>query len=383
MKFTIDAGALADAVAWAARAVPAKPIAPVMAGLLLEAAPDGPMAGGVISLSGFDYETSGRAVVAADVTEAGRVLLPGKRLADIVKTLPGKPVELTTDGPRVLIRCGAAKFNLLTMPVEDYPTLPQAGAASGKVPGGVFAEAVSQVAPAAGRDEKVAQLCAIHLVISGDEITMCATDRYRLAVRRLGWIPVVPDIEAEVTLKATGFVGVAKAIGGQDVKLSFDGNMTGFDVAGRTATTLISGEQYPKVLSLMPKQFAGFAVVPVESLTDMVRRVAVVAERNYPILLIFDGNVLTVQAASGADADGEDSIDAYTSDPGEYRVSMNPQYLLDALGAITQPYMRLSWTGLNKPIVITGQDVDGDAPDDQAYRHLIMPQRMPEPGDGE
>ena len=136
MKFRVERDVLADAVAWTARALPIRPSAPVLAGLLIEAGsferrrrPEGDG----LQLSTFDYETSARATLNADVSEEGRALVSGRLLADICRSLPNKPVDMSIDGPKVTLTCGSARFSLQTMPVEDYPTLPQMPEARGTV----------------------------------------------------------------------------------------------------------------------------------------------------------------------------------------------------------------------------------------------------------
>src|SRR4051794_41237740 len=125
VKFTVERDVLADAVAWAARSLPVRPSVPVLAGLLIEAGHDG------LVLSTFDYETSARATLQAEVADEGRALVSGRLLADICRSLPAKPVEMVTDGTRVSLTCGSARFSLQTMPVEDYPALPDMPAATG------------------------------------------------------------------------------------------------------------------------------------------------------------------------------------------------------------------------------------------------------------
>ncbi len=198
MKFRVERDALADAVAWAARALPSRPPVPVLAGLLLEADEVG-----VLRLSSFDYEVSARVEVAADVMDAGTALVSGKLLADICRSLPAKPVDVTTDGSKVSVVCGSGRFTLLTMPVEEYPTLPVMPDASGTVAGDIFTQAVGQVSIAASRDETLPILTGIRCEIEGDQITLLATDRYRLAMRTLPWHPGDPS-QSSVALVRPG-----------------------------------------------------------------------------------------------------------------------------------------------------------------------------------
>ena len=126
MKFRVERDVLAEAVTWVARGLPNRPPVPVLAGVLIEATDDG-----TITLSTFDYEVSARITVAAEVSEPGTVLVLGRLLADISRNLPGKPVDVTTDGAKVQVTCGSSRFALLQMPADEYPTLPTSPEGSG------------------------------------------------------------------------------------------------------------------------------------------------------------------------------------------------------------------------------------------------------------
>jgi len=91
VKFRVERDVLGEAVAWVARALPSRPVVPVLAGLLLEAGDDG------LVLSCFDYEVSARVRVAAEVAEPGTALVPGRLLAEITRSLPSQPAEFTSD----------------------------------------------------------------------------------------------------------------------------------------------------------------------------------------------------------------------------------------------------------------------------------------------
>ncbi|MBA2322759.1 MAG: DNA polymerase III subunit beta, partial [Pseudonocardiales bacterium] len=187
MKFRVERDALADGVAWVARSLPARPPVPVLGGVLLEARSDADSESLVVS--GFDYEVSSRVEIDASIGEADRALVSGRLLADITKSLPPHPVDVTVDGARATIVCGNARFSLPTMPVEDYPRLPDMPQLAGSIQPDVFAEAVTQVAVAAGKDDTLPMLTGIRLELHGASLTMAATDRFRLAVRELAWEP--------------------------------------------------------------------------------------------------------------------------------------------------------------------------------------------------
>ena len=213
MKFRVERDVLADAVAWTARALPIRPSAPVLAGLLIEAGSFEGADG--LQLSTFDYETSARATLNADVSDEGRALVSGRLLADICRSLPNKPVEMSIEGTKVTLTCGSARFSLQTMPVEDYPTLPQMPEARGTVSSSVFSHAVSQAVTAAGRDDMLPVLTGVRVELDGDSIAMLATDRFRLSQRELTWSPSAPDIDSAALVPAKVLADTAKALVGR------------------------------------------------------------------------------------------------------------------------------------------------------------------------
>ena len=148
MKFRVERDVLADGVAWSARALPNRPSIPTLSGLLLSADEQD------LTLSGFDLENAAQVHVDATVDEPGRVLVSGRLLADIARSLPNQPVVFATEGSRIELQCGRSSFVLPTLPVDEYPTLPAMPDPVGSVGGELFAAAVSQVAIAAGRDRK-------------------------------------------------------------------------------------------------------------------------------------------------------------------------------------------------------------------------------------
>jgi DNA polymerase-3 subunit beta len=374
VKFRVERDVLADAVTWAARALPSRPPVPVLAGLLLQS--DGE---GTLRLSSFDYEVSARVEVPAEVADPGTVLVSGKLLADISRSLPGKPVDVVTDGSRVSLTCGASRFTLLTMPVDEYPTLPAMPDGTGTVAGDVFTEAVAQVTVAASRDETLPILTGVRLEIAGETLTLMATDRYRLAMRTLPWHPASPSADAIALVRARTLSEVSKALGAAgDVTLALStGGSTeliGFEAGGRRTTSLLVDGEYPKVRSLFPAESPTFAVVGAHALIEAVRRVALVAERNTPVRLSFTDGAVTLEAGQGEDAQASEAVES-TLVGEEVSIAFNPQFLLDGLGALSTPFARLSFTQPQKPAVITGQaELEGD--DDDLYRYLLMPVRL-------
>jgi DNA polymerase-3 subunit beta len=376
MKFRVERDSLADAVAWTAKSLPARPPVPVLAGVLLD------VDNHRLTVSGFDYEVSSQMGIDVQAETAGRVLVSGRLLAEITRALPNQPVQLEVSGPRAEITCGTARFTLPTMPVEDYPTLPDMPTVAGAVDSDDFASAVAQVAVAAGRDDTLPVLTGVRIEMEGEKLTMIATDRYRLALRDLTWRPGTADASMHALVPARTLSDTAKAMAaGKEVTIALSQGgvgegLIGFSGAGRRTTTRLLDGEFPKVRSLLPETHAAQAKVSTAAMTEVVKRVSLVAERNTPIRLSFTDEVLTIEAGGTDDARASESMDAaYEGD--DLTIAFNPQFLLDGLGAIDASTAVLSFTAPNKPAVLTGQNDDDTAvSSSSAYSYVLMPVRV-------
>lgn len=372
MKFRVERDVLTEAVSWAARSLSPRPPVPVLSGLLLKAE------AGTLSLASFDYEISARLEIAADIAEEGAILVSGRLLADICRSLPSAPVEVETDGSKVTLTCRSSRFHLATMPVNDYPELPALPELSGTVDGEAFAQAVSQVIIASSKDDTLPILTGVKMEIEGDLITLLATDRYRLALREVRWNPTKPGISTGALVKAKTLSEVAKTLGGAgniNIALSDNSELIGFESGGRRTTSLLVDGDYPKIRSLFPENTPIHATVETTALAEAVRRVSLVAERNTPVRLIFTDGQLTLDAGTGEDAQASENLEAALSGD-DITVAFNPHYLSEGLNAFDSKYVRFSFTSAPKPAMLTAQDdLDGENSDD--YRYLVMPVRLP------
>jgi DNA polymerase-3 subunit beta len=385
MKFRVERDVLADAAAWVARSLPARPPVPVLGGVLVEAV--GGADGDRLVVSGFDYETSARVELSATIGDPGRVLVSGRLLADITRALPSKPVDLVVDGSRATINCGSSRFSLPTMPVEDYPQLPAMPQLAGTVPADRLAEAVGQVAVAAGRDDTLPMLTGVRLEIDGTRLTLAATDRFRLAVRELDWAPEDTEQETAVLIPARTLAEVAKTLGGSgtiSLALSAGDGMLGVSGGGRRATTRLLDAEFPRFRQLIPAEHTSAAVLEVAGLVEAIKRVALVTDRVAQVRMEFGEDGLRL--AAGGDDVGSAEEELTCEFEGEpLTIAFNPGYLLDALGALHTERAQLTFTTPNRPALVrpvpaAPAATDADAAPAQpvpGYLHLLMPVRLP------
>jgi DNA polymerase III subunit beta len=431
MRFKLERDALAEAVAWVARSLPSRPVLPILSGLLLEADADG------LTLSCFDYEVSARVRIDAEVADPGTVLVPGRLLAEITRSLPPREVEFDHGTGDVTLTCGPASFTLVTLPVRDYPRLPELPRLAGTVDGGALATAIGQVVPAASRDDTLPVITGVNVEIDGDVIKLVATDRYRLAVRELGWNPAQPGARGALLVPAktladaarmmTPGVPVRVMMGGEQQAGSAwtaDGNsgepkaeslraadaMIGFESAGRRLTTRLIAGEYIKYMSRFPEDFGSRGDMPAIPLAEAVKRVALVAERGSSVRLSFGNGKVTIEAGTEGQARARETVPADFSG-NETAIAFSPHYLMDGLGAALlaaaesaaaqeksyaagsaaeqeKPHeeadpsaatpkearIRLQFTSPTKPALITGSAQAGDESDPD-YRYLVVPLR--------
>jgi DNA polymerase-3 subunit beta len=388
MKFTVERDALAEAVTWVARALPTRPVIPVLAGLLLHAEND------CLTLSCFDYEVSARMRISASVSEPGTVLVPGRLLTEITRSLPGQPVEFGPDPDGVSMICGEAAFTLAVLAADDYPELPDLPQLAGTADGGVLAAGIHQVSPAASRDDTLPMLTAVSVELSAEGMTLAATDRYRLAVRDLDWQPAPGAlglgptsvlVPARTMSDAARMMGTAKPVriflrhgesgsgaGGDDGGDA----MIGFETGERRLTTRLLAGEFVRYRSRFPAEFGCVAELPAVAFAEAVRRVSLVAERGTPVQLSFAPGRVTVGAASQGHARARESVPAdFVGE--EPEIAFNPHYLLDGVMAAAGPdaevpagaRVSLQFTSASKPAVIS----QGEAAD---FRYLVVPQRV-------
>ena len=205
MKFIAERDSLVDAVNWVSKSISNRPITTALLGIVIDVSDE-------ITLSGSDLESSTKAVFKAEINQKGKVLVPGKLLAEISRSLPNKPITFNLEGTKVLVSAASAKFTLPTLSLTEYPNLPQVPPSSGSLKSDLFTTAVNQVAVAAGKDDSLPTLTGVFVEINKNQLTLAATDRYRLAVRELNWSAVDVNVEATALIRARTIADAAKSL---------------------------------------------------------------------------------------------------------------------------------------------------------------------------
>jgi DNA polymerase-3 subunit beta len=376
VRFQANRDVLSEAVSFAVKLLPQRTTLPILSGVLISSNDTG------IVLSSFDYEVSAQTEIAADVEEPGTILVSGRLLAEIASKLPNAPVRFSTDESRISVTCGSASFTLLSMPVEEYPTLPQISEQSGVVPSADFAEAVAQVSVAASRDDVTPVITGVQLEIADNRLSLVATDRYRVAVREIDWdgsdggtdaaTALVPARTLQEIGKTLGHSGtISVSIASKD-----DRELIAFTAEKKTVTSLLIKGNFPPVKRLFPDTVENYAVINTADLMEAVRRVSLVLEREAALRFTFNADGLRLEAIGSEQAQASEAIDALLTGE-DTVVSLKPQFLLDGLTAVHSEFVRISFTKTenpNKPgpVLITSQTSKEQAGSDN-YRYLLQP----------
>ncbi len=375
MKFQVNKDVLSEAVSFAVRLLPQRTTLPILGGILIEADAN------ALRLSVFDYEVSAQAEIVAKVETSGRVLVSGRLLSEIASKLPNAPVEFSTDGSKVVVSCGSTKFSLLTMPVEEYPTLPEIPAISGTITGEAFSHAVQQVAVAASKDDVTPVLTGVQIEAGEKTLSFVATDRYRVALREAAWVANAGSAGQVALVPAKTLQEVAKTFGNQgeiaiSIAKSDDREMIAFKANNRSVTSLLLKGNFPPVKSLFPSDIDNYAVITTQDLIESTRRVALVLERESPLRYSFNDGDVKLEATGNETAQASESISAELSGK-EITVSLKPQFLIDGLSGLHSEFVKIAFTNNDNPNkpgpVLISSHGSKEKTESDSYRYLLQP----------
>lgn len=375
MKFEVNRDIFSDAVSFVVKLLPQRPTQPILSGVRLDARD------GELSLSSFDYDVSSRTAIEAAVEDEGSVLVQGRLLAEIANRLPAAPVTIEVEDRGIRVKCGRTSFSLPTMPIEEFPKLPVVEGTKGVVAGADFAEAVGQVAIAASREDVAPMITGVHLTLSPAELGMVATDRYRVAVRSIGWTSNFAEgDEALVPSRTLAEIGKSFSHAAEIViTLIVEGErrLIAFSADGRTVTSNLLKGNFPAVQRLFPKDTTHFAVMQSSDVVDAVRRMQLVLEREQALRFTFTQDGLTLDAMGTEQAAGSEELGVQLTGD-DMVVSLKPQFLLDGLSSIHSAFVRIAFTPTDNPnkpgpVLLTGQTSLDQPADDDSFRYLLQP----------
>ena len=366
MKFSLPRESLHTRLQIAGRAVSTRTAMPSLGGILLNAS------GSELELRATDVELSLILSTEASIETEGSVLLPGRLLADVVRSLPGSEVTvaLRPEERDVEIEASGSTFHLRTLQSDEFPRLPEFEGESVKIPGPPLAETVDRVARAASRDEVRPILTGVLVTAAEKTLTMVATDSYRLSVKHTELeTPIATELEANVPARAMRELSrLIAQEGAEEVEIAVQRNQILFRVAGVIlASRLIEG-QFPSYRQLLPETFEHEVRLPREELLDVTRRVSQLAQRTAPLRFAFAEGELTVVAETPDVGDAREAMPApYDGDPLE--IAFNPQFLIEGIESVDTDEVALQLTSPLRPGLLRPLGRED-------FSYLVMPIRL-------
>ena len=363
LRVTCPRDELARALGVVSRGVSTRTTVQILAGILLHAS------GGRLELAATNMELSLRTSMDASIESDGSVVVPGRLLLELARLLPDAEVtiEHKLEEAAVEIRSGAATYRLHTYNAEDFPRLPDAEAAERHdVDRETLLETVSRVSRSASRDESRPVLTGVLMRFEPGKLVMAATDSYRLSVKETAIEGTVPELEAIVPARALQELArVAQA--GERIELGVHENQVIFSTGDALLTTRRIDGQFPNYKQLVPEAFDHELALPREELLDVVRRVAVMAQRNSPLRLRFGDGELTVSAQTQDVGEARESLPvSFNGEPLE--IGFNAEFLRDGIESVGGEQLRLKLISPLRPAVLQGED--------DTFLYLIMPIRL-------
>jgi DNA polymerase-3 subunit beta len=363
LRITVAKDELATKLAIVARGVSTRTAVLVLGGIQLRAE------AGRLHLAATDMEVSLRASVDAQVADEGTVVVPGRLLLDIARSLPESEVSIEhhADEAVVVVTSGTATYRLHTYSSEDFPRLPDVETlALHAIDRDALVETITRVGRSASRDESRPVLTGILVRFEPGKVVMAATDSYRLAVKETPVEGTLPELEAIIPARALQELARI-ATGSDELQLGMLENHVVFGADGTWLTTRRIDGQFPNYRQLLPEQFEHELMLPREELLEVVRRVSLMAQRNSPLRLRFAEGELTVSAVTQDVGEAHESLPApFASDPLE--IGFNAEFLRDGLESVDADSIKFKLISPLRPAVL-----EGDTPD---YVYLIMPIRL-------
>lgn len=360
MRLSVSKAALQQAVTQASRAVSGRAPMPVLSGLLLRADDKG------LTITGYDLDIAIETRIPATIEGPGEMVVPAKQFGGIVKALGHSEVVLSQQDSSLKIQADRAEFTLQTLNAQEYPALPEVGGQFAIIPHEAFRECARKVSYAAAVADACAFYTAINTVIADGELTMVATDTFRLAVRRAP----APHSEPLSVLLPVAFVSEIERLEGA-VHLHLSGNHVQVQSGDtRIIARLIEGE-WPNWQAVLPTTCATWVTAERDALIGALQRASLMCKDDLTaVTLKLDGGDLIITAAQAEVGEAREELTVQYGGDGVLDVAVRPKYLRDALAVMGSDEVRIEYTSFRHPVKV----LDESDPD---FIYVVMPVTRP------
>ena len=367
MKLTASSADLLATLSTVARVASTRSAVQALAGVQVA------VENGNVELRATDMEVALRVPLRAEAARDGTAVLPARLTLDVARSLPGDQVslELRPAEQDVEIVSGSATFHIRTLRGEDFPPLPEPGGDTAvSVPAQAFVETIGKVARSASRDETRPILTGVLVSATGQELRMVATDSYRLSVKETTLDePLDGSFEANVPARALQELArIAQQAGSEQLTAGVKENQIVFEVDGTVLSSRLIDGQFPNYRQLLPETYEHELHITGSEVTDVVRRISLLAQKNAPLRMAFAEGELTVSAQTPDVGEASESLPVpFQGEPLE--IGFNPEFLRDGLESVETGDVILKLISPLRPGLIESADQSG-------FLYLVMPIRL-------
>ncbi|OGR82238.1 MAG: DNA polymerase III subunit beta [Elusimicrobia bacterium RIFCSPLOWO2_01_FULL_54_10] len=379
MKLSFNKSDLQTAIQTVQASVPSKSTLPILSNILIRVTKAVKGAGQKVWLEATDLEVGIRASVKAEILSDGKITIPGKKFGDLVREMPeGSEIEISSaDGKRVDFKCGKVKAGLMSLPPDDFPTIPEFPAGKClELDRSVFREMLKKTSFAVSTDETRYVLNGIFFGAAGGELKTVATDGRRLAfISRPG---AEESISANVIIPSKAISELLRLLGqdesaGSIVKIAPFENQISFQWAsGIEEIVLVSrviDGTFPNYDQVIPKSKEIELTVKTQDILSAIKRSALFAQdRGGSVKFSLSKGALKVSANAHGLGEEEEELEVNYKGP-DFEIAFNPQFLLDSLKNNDAPEVRFEFSTALNPGLIKPSDSD-------RYLCVIMPMRL-------
>ncbi len=368
MNFTIGQSEFLEALSAVANVVPARTPLPIIGNVLIDAGEDR------LTISATDLDISVRVHVPAGVEDPGRVTLPAKKLADMIRTLPASMVRVQGEGEHVTVECEASRFKVHGLPPEDFPVFPELGFEDGfTVTAGVVERMAARTSFATSSEDTRPILNGVLWQIGDDVMHMVATNGHRLARATMeldgGKRPARDVIVPPKALAQVGRIFAPD----DELKVASDEKQIGFQgERGQLFSRLIEGP-YPNYDQVIPRDNDKRLRADKERLASALRRMVVIAsDQTHRVRMSMDEDTLKFHVSTPDVGEGSEQM-SVSYEGAALDIGFNANYLLEVLRFIDTDEVEMTFKAPERAALL--QPVDEDA---GGYLCLVMPLRLQE-----
>jgi DNA polymerase-3 subunit beta len=360
VRISISRPALQQAVTQAARAVSGRAAIPVLAGLLLRAEGNG------LTITGYDMDMAIEVRTPASVEEPGELVVPAKQFVGIVKSLPHSEIVMTLVDNSLKIQSDRTDFSLQTMNAAEFPALPEVAGQFAIIPHEAFRECARKVSYAASAEDNRAAYRAVNTMIADGELTMVATDTFRLAVRRAP----APNLEPLSVLLPVGFVSEIERLEGAVHLHLTDNHVQVQSGDTRIIARLIEG-QWPNWQAVLPTTCTTWLTADRADLIGALQRASLMCKDDLTaVALKLEGDSLIITATQAEVGEAREELIVQHGGDGVLDVALRPKYLRDALAVMNSDEARLEYTSFKHPVKVLDES-------DPGFIYVVMPVTRP------